>query len=145
MLVDNLVALPMEHVVRMARLTHENLRHACSFRYVKNRMTHVTFRVSFRAHRTGGEVAATFSTSSVLKRLDGKVEMHFHDLENTEHIDSCLDLAKKVSGKLYLNSKSSDEGVSDVAHRNIVKIRKSFSNQTKLTFHRPLSKVMILV
>ena len=41
-LVDILAALPMEHVVRVARLGHENLRDACFLKWVKDRMTHVT-------------------------------------------------------------------------------------------------------
>ena len=133
-LVDILAALPMKHVVKMASLGHENLQHTCSLKWVKDRMTHVTFRALLRAHRTGGEVATAFSTSSVMKRLKGRVAISSDDLENTEYTDSCLELAKKVSGKLYLCSKGRDRQVRYGTNSNIAEIRTSLNNLPKLTY-----------
>ena len=133
-LVDILAALPMESVVRMVRLGHERLRHACSLKWVKDRMTDVTFMALIRAHRIGGDVAATFSISSVMKRLHGNVAICSNDAENAANIASCLALAKTISGNVYLSLRSSDEVVDCVAHRNVENIRKSLGAQTKLTY-----------
>ena len=57
-LVDILAALPMEHVVRMARLGHERLRHTCSLKWVKDRMTDVTFEEVLRAYQLRGDIEA---------------------------------------------------------------------------------------
>ena len=131
-LVDILAALPMEHVVRIARLGHENLRHTSSLKWVKDRMTHVTFRALVRARQTGGDLAATFSTISVLKSFNGRMSLRYNDFENTEYIDCCMEIAKEATGHLHLISKSSGRRVSDVARRNVEKIETSLS--TKLTY-----------
>ena len=133
-LVDILAALPMESVVRMARLGHERLRHACSLKWVKDRMTDVTFMALVRAHQVGGDVTATFSTSSVMKRLHGKVAICCNDVDNHEDIVRYPELAKKVSGNLYISLKSSDETVSYVAYMNVHYMRTSLSARTKLTY-----------
>ena len=72
-LVDTLAALPLEHVVRLARLGNERLRQTCSLKWVTDRMTDVTFGALVRAHEAGGEVAAKFCTNSIMKKFKGKV------------------------------------------------------------------------
>ena len=57
-LVDVLAALPMEHVVRMARLGHERLRQTCSLKWVTDRMTDVSFGIVLKAYRARDAVAA---------------------------------------------------------------------------------------
>ena len=68
-LVDVLAALPMEHVVRMARLGHERLLHTASLKWVTNRMTDVSFGIILKTCRARDAVAAAFCTDSVLKKL----------------------------------------------------------------------------
>ena len=71
-LVDILAALPMNHVVRMARLGHERLRQTCSLKWVTDRMTNVTFGEVVKAHQVGGDVVEVSCTSSLVNRLGGK-------------------------------------------------------------------------
>ena len=65
----------------MARFGHENLQHACSLKWVEDRMTQVTSNTLVRAHQTGGDVAATCYTSSVMNRLKGRVEICSNDMK----------------------------------------------------------------
>ena len=103
-LVDIVSALPMEHVVIMACLGHERLRHTCSLKWVKDRMTDVTFEEVLRAYQLRGDTAATFCASSVMKRLYGEVKLQRVDLDNTDHNDDYVELAKQVPGRLHLRS-----------------------------------------
>ena len=64
-------------------------------------MTDVTFRAVVRAHQAGGDVAATFCTKSVLKRLKGKIVMNHSDFENADYADACINIIKGVTGKLH--------------------------------------------
>ena len=50
-LVDILAALPMERVVKIASLGHERLRQTCSLKWVKDRMTDVSFEEVLRAYQ----------------------------------------------------------------------------------------------
>ena len=59
-LVDTLAALPMAHVMRMARLGHDRLRHTCSLKWVTDRMTDVTFGEIVKAHQAGGRCSEFF-------------------------------------------------------------------------------------
>ena len=59
-LTDTLAALPMEHVVRMAHLSHEKVRQTCSLKWVTDRMTDVILGAVVRAHQAKGDVAETF-------------------------------------------------------------------------------------
>ena len=59
-LVDTLAALPMEHVVRMARLGHERLRQTCSLKWVTDRMTDVSFSTVFKAYQARAPMTAVF-------------------------------------------------------------------------------------
>ena len=102
-LVDTLAALPMEHVVRMARLGHERLRHACSLKWVTARMTDVTFGKIVRAHQTGGDIAAAFCTKSLMKRLMGKITIAEDDFSNASYLDAFVELANQVTGRLHCN------------------------------------------
>ena len=94
-LVDVLAALPMEHMLRMARLGHERLRHTASLKWVTDRMTDVAFGVVLKTY----PVAAVFCTVSVLKKLQGRVVMPF-SCENSTRTFDCLELVKKVPGRL---------------------------------------------
>ena len=101
-LVDILAALPMEHVVRMARLGHERLRQTCSLKWVKDRMTDVTFEEILRAYQLRGDIAAIFCLSSVMKRLNGEVKMRRISFDNYDLIEDYIELVKQVPGKLHL-------------------------------------------
>ena len=136
-LVDTLAALPMEHVVRMAVFGHENMRHACFLKWVKERMTHVTFKALVGAYHTGGDLATVFCTEKVVKWLKGRVAFYDTEFEDTEYIDACLNIVEKVTGKLHLHS----EGVAiSLAHfrscksmENYEKFTNSLINDTNLT------------
>ena len=80
-------------------------------------------------------MAATFCTSSKLKRSDGRIEICSctNDFENTEFIDSCLELAIDVTGNLYFHTKCTS-CTSDVARWNIKKVRASLSTNAHLTY-----------
>ena len=100
-LVDTLAALPMQHVVRMARLGHERLRHTCSFKWVTDRMTDVTFRDIVRAHQAGADVKKIFCSDSLMKRPNGKVGISEFDFSNPDFMKSCVEVTQKF-GKLHL-------------------------------------------
>ena len=101
-LVDILAALPMEHVVRMARLGHERLRHTCSLKWVKDRMTGVTFEAVLRSYELGGHIADTFCVKPVTKRLKGDMKLSSIDLGNARHCDAYVSSAKQIEGNLHL-------------------------------------------
>ena len=103
-LVDTLAALPMEHVVRMARSGHDNLRLGCSLKWVTHRMTDVTFRDAVRAHRAEGDAVAAFCTKSVLKRLTGKIKMSHCHFEGADYGDACMNINKGVTGALHIST-----------------------------------------
>ena len=105
-LVDILAALPMEHVVRMARLGHERLRHTCSLEWVKDRMTDVTFEEIFRAYQLRDHQPDTFCGDSVIKKLNGEIKLPRLDHENVDHIDTYVEIAKKCTGRLHLRVES---------------------------------------
>ena len=96
-LVDILAALPMEHVVRLARLGHENLRQGCFLKWVTDRMTEITFKTVIRAHQTGDGVAAKLCADSVIKRLKGKLVISRCDFGRVGYMDTCLSLLKGVT------------------------------------------------
>ena len=102
-LVDTLAALPMESVVRMARLGHERLRQTCSLKWVTDRMTHVTFEEVLRAYQLKSDMAAIFYASSILKRLNGEVKIQRIHFRNADHFDNNVELAKQVIGRLHLH------------------------------------------
>ena len=102
-LVDTLAALPMEHVVRMASLGHERLRHTASLKWVTDRMTDVTFETILRARQTGGHVEAAFCTQPLMKRLKGRVTLVEYDCTSAYHIDAYVKLAEQVPGSLCFN------------------------------------------
>ena len=79
-------------------------------------------------------MAATFSTSSVMKRLNGRVALRDGDFENTGFIDCFVELVKQFPGKLHFNSKVDERSVSYEAMKNIEKIRTSPSTIAKLTY-----------
>ena len=107
-LVEILAALPMEHVVRMARLGHERLRQACSLKWVTDRMTDVTFGTIVRAHLMGGDVAAAFCTKHLMKRLNGRVTVTGYGWSNAYFGDACVEMAKQVPGKIHLSRKTTE-------------------------------------
>ena len=101
-LVDTLAALPMEHVMRMARLGHERLRQTCSLKWVTDRMTDVTFRAVVRAYQAGDDVEAAFCTDSIMKRLKGTIVMSCCDFENARYIEACVNIVERVPGRLRI-------------------------------------------
>ena len=116
-LIDTLSALPTERVVRVARLGSERLRSTCSLKWVKDRMTDVTFENVLRAHQMSRELADTFCTSSVMRRLNGKVVIPCISLESERSFNLCTQLPRQVSGKLYISLQSSTK-VSNIVARN---------------------------
>ena len=102
MLVDILAALPIEHVVRMVRLGNTRLQNTCSLKWVKDRMTDITFQEVFRAYKSGGYLADTFCTSSIIKRLNGKVMVRRLDVDNVSLLNTYVELARQVTGTLRL-------------------------------------------
>ena len=81
-LVDILAALPMEHVVRMARLGHERLRYTASLRWVIDRMANVSFKTIVKAQQARGDAAKTFCTNAMIKRLYGRIVVSEFDSVN---------------------------------------------------------------
>ena len=102
-LVDILAALPMEHVVRMACLGHDRLRHTCSLKWVTDRMTDVTFKEALRAYQVRGDISATFCASSVMKRLNGEIKTQRIDFHDRDRINDYIQIGKQVTGRLHLN------------------------------------------
>ena len=98
-LVDILAALPMEDVVRMARLCHERLRQTFSLKWVTDRMTDVTLRAVVRAFQAGVDTAKTFCTDSIKKRLNGKVVITSTDAEQPSFMNACVEIASKLPGR----------------------------------------------
>ena len=102
-LVDTLAALPMEHVVRLACLGPERLRQTCSFKWVKDRMTDVSFQEILKAYQLRGHIGGTFCGDSVIKRLNGEVKIPCLVYESTGRIDDYVELAKKITGVLHIS------------------------------------------
>ena len=102
-LFEVLAALPMQQVVRLMRVGSPRLQRLCSKKWVTDRMTEVDFRVACVAHQVGGTVRDTFTSPSVLKRMQGKITVDIGYLRNITYFLACLDLAVKVPGKLLLN------------------------------------------
>ena len=107
-LVDTLAALPMECVVRIARLGHERLRQTCLLKWVTDRMTDVTTKGVVRAQQAGGDVADVFSTNAVLKKLHGKVLLSSSNFESPGQIEAFLETAGKVPGKIHICTEEND-------------------------------------
>ena len=102
-LVDILAALPMERVVKIASLGHERLRQTCSLKWVKDRMTNVTFEEAFRAYQLRDKLADSFCAGSVLKRFNGKVKIPRLQFKNFASIrEYAFEFAKEVTGRLHL-------------------------------------------
>ena len=101
-LVDVVAALPMEHVVRMARLGHERLRQACSLKWVTDRMTDVTFGAVVRAHQVGGDEAETFCAHSITKRLKGKMRITDNEIGSSSYMEACVEVSKQLQGRLHI-------------------------------------------
>ena len=102
-LVDILAALPMDHVVRMACLGHDRLRHISSLKWVKDRMTDVNFSSILIAGEKNCTVATEFCTSSILKRLNGKVVLSCLGFEYAGYMEACMKLATQVTGRVRLS------------------------------------------
>ena len=119
-LVDILAALPMKQVMRLVRLDHETLRHTGSLKWVKDRMTDVSFGEIIRAHTYKDYVAATFCTNPIMKRLNGRVVISVPDrflLRNREimlhsasgklyYTTVNIELVKRVPGRLHISLES---------------------------------------
>ena len=101
-LVDTLAALPMEHVVRMARLGHERLRQTCSLTWVTDRMTDVTFRKIVRARLAGDDMRQIFCSDSVMKGARGKVGVSNVELRKPHFTKACVETAQKMIGRFHL-------------------------------------------
>ena len=101
-LVDILAALPMEHVVRVARLGHQRLRQTCSLKWVTDRMSDVSFEKAVHTHQTAPEMRPVFCTDSIVKRLRGRVVIRVDLLKLKAYRDACVELANKVVGKWLL-------------------------------------------
>ena len=121
-LVDILAALPMEHVMRMARLGHERLRHTCSLKWVTDRMTDVTFGNIVRARQTGGHVAEVFCTDPLLKRLKGRVVVVENDFKSAGYKNDLIYMATQVPGTLHFHVVTAPSPVAGVERKTIVKL-----------------------
>ena len=113
-LVDTLAALPMEHVVRMARLGHGRLQQTCSLKWVTQRMTNVTFKAIVQARQAGNDMTEGFRTKSVMKRLNGRVVISNIDIENPNFLKALKKTAKQLGGGLHghlegLNFQTTDD------------------------------------
>ena len=131
-LVDILAALPMEHVVRMARLGHERLRLTCSLKWVADRMTDVNFETIVDVRRPvcrtvveklrracslkwlidqrktnvnfgiGNDVVTLFCAESTMKRLKGIIAVTNFYFNDTNCDNTCVELVKQIPGNLLL-------------------------------------------
>ena len=101
--VEILAALPMKHVVRLARLGHESLRQNFSLKWVTDRMTDVTFGVIARTYEMGGSVAEAFTRDYILKRLSGKIVIEDHGFKSKLNENTCAELLVKIKGRVHLH------------------------------------------
>ena len=131
-LVDTLAALPMQHVVRMARLGHERMRQSCSLKWVTDRMTDVTFGAIVRTRLAGGYVAKTFCTNSIMKKTQGKVGITKIDLRNPHFMKLCVEVTQILPGKLHLRLEAPTIGTIEDYHYDkfVVASRLSYNSQT---------------
>ena len=106
-LADLLAALPLRQVVRLTRLGSPRLRQTCSLKWVTARCMDVTFMLLLQCYEQGGQLAASFCTDALLKRLHGRIV--FIVRKTHRRLDSYLnfkafkELASKVPGKLLLH------------------------------------------
>ena len=101
-LVDILAALPMEQVVRMARLGHETLRHTCSLKWVKDRMSDVTFPAMLTAYQAKGDVAKAFCIEPLMKRINGKVARQRLNFKDEKEVHEHVELIERMPGRLAI-------------------------------------------
>ena len=83
-LVDVAAAVPMEHVLRMARLGNSKFRQTCRLKWVTGRMTNVTFECLVRASLAGREFVDAFCTQIIMKILHGKVTIDVGEFGSAE-------------------------------------------------------------
>ena len=102
---DILAALPMEHVVRMARLGHERIAQACSMGWVEKRMNNVNLGTLVKASQMDDKTKETFCTVTILKRLYGVIVINFDNLNCDADVSAHVDLANKTPGKIHLYTK----------------------------------------
>ena len=102
-LVDTLAALPMEHVVRMACLGQDRLRQACSLKWVTERMAAVSFETILKAHQDGNDKTERFCTSSIIKRLNGRVVIPSIESENRNFMKAWKKITKHLDGRLHIH------------------------------------------
>ena len=119
-LVDVLAALPMEHVVRVVHLGHERLRQTCSLKWVTKGVTNVTFDAVVRAQKAGIEVAETFCSNSIMKRLMGKIMISSTHTDNQSYRKAFQEISSQVPGRLLLCIKidPSNEGTNFIQELN---------------------------
>ena len=101
-LVDILAALPMDYVVRVARLGHERLRKTCSLKWVTDRMIDVNFEAAVYVHWTVPEMRGKFCTDSIIKRMYGRIFVRVELLKFEPYREACVELADKVVGRWML-------------------------------------------
>ena len=103
MLVDTLSALPMEHVVRVARLGHERLRQTSCLKWVTDRMTDVSFGQAVVGLLNKSDTEGAFTSTSVLKRLYGRIVVSLDNLEVPAYKNACVKIVNRIPGKLHLH------------------------------------------
>lgn len=108
-LTDVLAALPMRQVVRMARLAHARLARCCGAARVLARMPAVSFQELLHARLAGGDVAATFCSQDILKKLHGKIVINIDGLDDADYLDVRVDLVNQTPGNLHLFTKWDSE------------------------------------
>ena len=79
-LVDILAALPMSTAIRVAQLGNTRLRDISCRAWVTARVTGVDFPAAKRASLASGQIREAFYSTSVLKRLYGRVNVCIDDM-----------------------------------------------------------------
>jgi len=101
-LVDVLSALPLEQLLRLARLGGPGLRRAGSTRWVAARVTGASLGLVTQAQLAESGLGASFCTDILLKRLYGRIEIKFDDLQQVTNLNACIELTNRAPGYLHL-------------------------------------------
>lgn len=132
-LVDVAAALPLEQVLRLARLGHGRLRQTCSLEWVTERMTDVRFELVVKARLADHSLGETFSSEVIMKRLNGRVTVDLHRLQAYDYKKNCKEILSKTVGKLHLHILEGKPQASSYSIENLIRRIESVLSEDLLT------------
>ena len=144
---DILAALPMEHLVRMARLGHETIKQASCSTWVTDRMANVNFESVISAYLGGHDITNAFISPRIMKRLNGKIVVNDENLVFIGRTNIYANLAGGVPGILHLHVKRNPHWCTEVLDaelKSFISSIRMFSSLRYITCHYEYFPVNVL-